>query len=285
MFKINKLFIFFALIIICLYFPIASSATQPKTRIISLTPASTEILFALGLDKEIIGVSSYCNYPKEAQAKEKVGSFSSPNIEKIILLKPDLVILTGMEQAYLKSILSSLKIDYVSVDPTNLEELIDSLKEVGELTGRQRQAEVLARRIETAIRAIQESLLKIPHNKQPNVYVEMWHDPIMSIGGNSFLGDMIEKAGGRNITYDLKRSFSKINPEVVVERNPDIIILAYMKPTEWLKTSFYNRLGFSGVNAIKNKRVYTDINPDIVLRPGPRVAEGLIELHKRFYEA
>ena len=86
----------------------ASSIEQPKTRIISLTPASTEILFALGLDREIIGVSSFCNWPEEAQHKEKVGSFSSPNIEKIITLKPDLAVITGMEQEHLKNILSKL---------------------------------------------------------------------------------------------------------------------------------------------------------------------------------
>ena len=87
-----------------------SECAAIKKRIISLTPASTEILFALGLDEEIIGVSTYCSRPGKAKEKERVGSFSSPNIEKIISLKPDLVILTGMEQQYLKDILLKLNV-------------------------------------------------------------------------------------------------------------------------------------------------------------------------------
>ena len=278
---------FYKFFIITLFLAITASSTvlaSPKKRIISLTPASTEILFALGLKDEIIAVSSYCSWPIEAKNKEKIGSFSSPNIEKIILLNPDLVILTGMEQEHLKKILSSLGIEYIVSYPSNLNELILSIKEIGDTVDRKNEANILASSIENTIRGIKKKLSGVSAESRPDVYLEIWHDPIMSPGEKSFVSDMIEKAGGRNITKDLKRAYSKIDPEHVICRNPDIIILAYMKSDNWIRETFIKRIGFSNLRAVKNNRIYSDINPDIILRPGPRIGEGLIELHKRFYE-
>ena len=277
-----KLITAFALLsIICGY---AAANISPAMRIISLTPATTEILFALGLDKEIIGVSSYCTWPDKARNKEKVGSFSNPNIEKIIMLKPDLVILTGMEQEYIKDILSSLKIRYINVDPANLSELIASIEELGNVTGANFKAKALADNIRSIISKLKKINSNVPPFKKPKIYMEIWHDPIMCPGKNSFVDDMIEAAGGINITGDLNRSYSRIDPEQVILRDPDTIILAYMKPADWVEKTFVKRLGWEDVSAIKKRRVYANINPDIILRPGPRVARGLIELHKRFYE-
>jgi len=262
----------------------AAADTSPAMRIISLTPATTEILFELGLDKEIVGVSSYCTWPDKARNKEKVGSFSNPNIEKIIMLKPDLVILTGMEQEYIKDILSSLKIRYINVDPANLSELISSIEELGSVTGANFKAKALADSIRFVISRLKRFNSNISVPEKPKIYMEIWHDPIMCPGKNSFVDDMIEAAGGINITADLNRSYSRIDPEQVILRDPDMIILAYMKPDDWVEKTFVKRLGWEDVSAIKKRRVYTDINPDIILRPGPRVAKGLVELHKRFYE-
>ncbi len=256
----------------------------PKMRIISLTPATTEILFELGLDKEIVGVSSYCTWPVKARSKEKVGSFSNPNIEKIIMLKPDLVILTGMEQEYIKDILSRLNIKYINVDPANINELILSIEELGSVTGTSFQAKVLADNIRSVMNRLKRMNYNVLRSERPKVYMEIWHDPIMCPGKNSFVDDMIEAAGGINITADLNRSYSRIDPEQVILRDPDMIILAYMKPDDWVEKIFAKRLGWEDVSAIKEGNIFTDINPDIILRPGPRVASGLIELHKRFYE-
>ncbi len=256
----------------------------PRMRIISLTPATTEILFELGLDKEIVGVSSYCTWPVKARSKEKVGSFSNPNIEKIIMLKPDLVILTGMEQEHIKDILSRLKIKYINVDPADLNELILSIEELGNVTGTSFQAKVLADNIRSVMNRLKRMNADVSRSERPKVYMEIWHDPIMCPGKNSFVDDMIEAAGGINITADLNRSYSRIDPEQVILRDPDMIILAYMKPDDWVEKIFAKRLGWEDVSAIKKGNIFTNINPDIILRPGPRVGSGLIELHKRFYE-
>ena len=259
-------------------------AQGPAHRIISLTPASTEILFALGLDDEIIGVSSYCNWPRQARAKEQVGSFSRANIEKIIALQPDLVVVTGMEQQYIFEILARLGIDHVSVDPSDLDELYASIRVLGDATAKKKEAIALISRIESTVDAISVKVAKIAAQARPKVYVEIWHDPIMSIGSGSFLDDMIEKAGGTNIMRDLPRSYSRVDPEQVIFRDPDIIILNYMKTDEWVRREFSQRLGWGGIAAVTKSHIYTDIDPDIILRPGPRVIQGLQKLYEAFYE-
>jgi len=275
-----------ALIIIAILIPITSvdaGDSLPK-RIISLTPATTEILFALGLGDEIIAVSSYCTWPLGAKKKEKVGSFSSPNIEKIITLKPDLVFVTGMEQAHLMAILSSLNIKYISVDPKNIDELVDSIKEIGAVTGKTDQAAAVNKNIKDALTKIGKSVSRTRPSQRPKIYMEIWYDPIMSPGKGSFVDDMIRQAGGINMTSDLRRSYSRIDPEEVIFRNPDRIILAYMKSDSWVNENFSKRLGWENVKAVRDDKIFIGINPDIILRPGPRVAQGLIELHERFYE-
>ena len=275
-----------ALIIIAILIPITSvdaGDSLPK-RIISLTPATTEILFALGLGDEIIAVSSYCTWPLGAKKKEKVGSFSSPNIEKIITLKPDLVFVTGMEQAHLMAILSSLNIKYISVDPKNIDELVDSIKEIGAVTGKTDQAAAVNKNIKDALTKIGKSVSRTRPSQRPKIYMEIWYDPIMSPGKGSFVDDMIRQAGGINMTSDLRRSYSRIDPEEVIFRNPDRIILAYMKSDSWVNENFSKRLGWENVKAVRADKIFIGINPDIILRPGPRVAQGLIELNERFYE-
>jgi iron complex transport system substrate-binding protein len=279
--KILNRVIIIASILFLVVTPCVNSIHQPKARIISLTPASTEILFALGLDKEIIGVSSFCNWPKEAQLKEKVGSFSSPNIEKIIILKPDLVVITGLEQEFLKNILSKLGIEHYVVDPADIIGLIKNIEELGDITDRRHQAQSIINGIRDTINEIGRKTAK---KSKPKVYVEIWHDPIMTIGDASFVSDMVKNAGGINVTGDLKRPFSKIDPEEVIFKNPDLVLLTYMKPDAWVRERFKKRLGWDSVAAVKDDRIYTDINADIILRPGPRIREGLIELYKRFYE-
>jgi len=259
-------------------------AQEAKERIVSLTPATTEILYALDLEDQIVGVSTFCNYPEQARQKEKVGSFSNPNIEKIILLDPDLVFVTGLEQEHFKGVLSRFGIDFLTVDPKNIDELLISIKEIGEVTKKQKKAAALARDTRAIIDNISKRLDDLPAKERPRVYMEIWHDPIMSPGGDSFVNDMIEKAGGISVTSSLRRGYSKVVPEKILYSNPNIIVLVYMKTREWIKKNFSRRIGWAGIDAVRNDRIYSDINADLILRPGPRVKEGLMELYNRFYE-
>ena len=284
-----KFFRFIIIVLLAVVIGHADSAFSKEAksynRIISLTPATTEILFELGLDEEIAGVSTFCNFPEKAKGKEKVGSFSNPNIEKIIMLKPDLVILTGMEQAEIKGILKKCNIDYIVSYPKSINGLLKSIERIGTVLSRERQSRKLIKKIKGTVSRIEDKIKNITLSKRPKVYIEIWHDPIMSAGSNSFVNDMIELAGGVNVASSLKRAYSKIDPEHIIYNNPDVVILAYMKNDRWVKNEFSNRVGWSSVSAIENKRVYADIDPDLILRPGPRIGEGLIELYMRLYES
>lgn len=284
MFKIVNLIILSIATVVSI--PVAYSQAEElyPNRIISLTPATTEILFALGLDDEIIAVSSYCTWPLRAREKTRIGSFSNPNIEKIITLKPDLVLVTGMEQEHLAPILSSLGIKYISVDPKNIDELMDSIKKIGAITGKSDEAQIVNKKIKDALTEIERSISRIGVSQRPKIYMEIWYDPIMSPGRGSFVDDMIRRSGGINITSDLRRSYSRIDPEEIIFRNPDKIILTYMKSDAWVNENFSKRTGWKGMKAVRDGNIYAGIDPDIILRPGPRVAQGLMELHERFYE-
>ncbi|HAJ56250.1 MAG TPA: cobalamin-binding protein [Candidatus Omnitrophica bacterium] len=276
--------ILFPLILACLLiFPgLALAAEGHGLRIVSLTPATTEILFALGLDEEIVGVSSFCNYPAAAAKKEKVGTFSQANIEKILSLRPDIIFCTGLEQAPMVTELRQLKLKVCVSDPNNLEELYTSILEIGRLTNKEANAQRLIKAMQASIEDVTSRLKLKPDAARPKVYVEFWHDPIMSAGQGSFIDELISLAGGINISHDMPRAYSFFSPEQVLKQDPDIIILAYMtgnNPASLLK----GRLGWDKIKAVKNNRVYNDINPDIILRPGPRLTEGLEEIYKRLY--
>lgn len=265
------------------FFRLAIAGTVPlKARYISLAPSTTEILFALGLDDEIVGVSYYCNYPAQAKIKENVGEFSHPNIEKILFLKPDYVFCTGLEQAPIIAQLrrQNLKV-YVS-DPKNMQELLNSIRDMGKITRKENEAGVLIKNMKQEIEEVTSRVKLIPEDKRLKVFIEIWHDPLTTAGIGSFIDELIGLAGGINIANDTKRPYSIFSPEEVIKRNPDCIIFTYMEKEKPAKL-IGKRFGWEEIRAVKNNRLYNDINSDILLRPGPRIVQGLKEIHKRLY--
>jgi len=271
------------LLISCVFVLGLFSFAHAKARYISLAPSTTEILFALGLNEDVVGVSSYCDYPPEAKTKENVGDFSRPNIEKIIYLKPDYVFCTGLEQAPVISELKRLKINVYVSDPSNIDDLIKSINDIAKITSRDKEAKLLIADMQAKINSITAKINAIPLNKRPKVFIEIWHDPLTTAGKGSFIDELITVSGGRNIAFDTKRPYSIFSPEEVINRNPDCIILTYMEKEKPAKL-MGERFGWGNVSAVKNDRVYADIDPNIIVRPGPRIAEGIEEIHKRLYK-
>lgn len=253
-----------------------------KPRYISIASSTTEILFALGLADEIVGVSSYCDYPSEAKSKAKVGTFSSPNIEKIISLRPDIIFCTGLEQAAAVRQLRQLNLRVFVSDPANFAELFKSIEDIGGLTRRQKEARVLIRKMKSDIEKTELAVMTAPLEKRPKVFVEIWGEPLMTAGKGSFIDELLTLAGGINIACDTKRPYSYFSAEQVIKRDPDCIILGYMQKGAAAEM-INKRFGWKDISAVKNNRIYNDINPDLFLRPGPRLTEGLEEIHKRLY--
>lgn len=257
-------------------------SADTSKRYISLAPSTTEILFALGLDKEIAGVSSYCDYPQEAKSKQIVGNFSQPNIEKILSLKPDYVFCTGLEQAPVVEELKRRRLKVYVSDPKNIQELFSSIGEIGQITAREKAARDLIQGMERDIKEVSAKVGSIPINKRPRVFVEIWYNPLTTAGAGSFIDELISLAGGINIAHDTRRPFSIFSPEELIKRNPDCIIFAYMdndKPGKRLR----EYLSWKQISAVRENRLYNDIDPNILLRPGPRLTKGLKEIHKRLY--
>jgi len=246
-------------------------------RIVSLTPGNTEILFALGLDKEIVGVTTYCNYPLQAISKEKIGDFSNPNVEKIIALKPTLILSTDFEQANVSKKLRSFNLNVYDVNPRNLLELYNAIITVGELTGKSKEARALADSIKSKIDSICENVSKKP--KRPGIFVEINSSPLMTASNGSFIHEMVEILG-KNIATGLPRPFCVVSQEFVIQKNPDVIILAGSTK----KDVFLGKFNFKNVSAVKNNLVIDDVNPDMLVRPSPRVAEGIEALYERIYK-
>lgn len=261
----------------------AKKDESANLRLISTAPSITEILFALNLEKEIVGVSSLCNYPKEAQNKTEIGTFSYPNIEKIIALKPDIVFLTGLEQSPTQDKLKKLGIKTVTIYPKDIDELYQSIRYIGELTDSIDNAHILINKMKKGIDNIKEKVSHIPMGLRKKILIEMMDDPLIVASKDSFVGELGTIAGGRNIAYDTDRPYPKFSPELVLERNPDSIIMGYMFKDKDAIKRVSQRLGWSNINAVKNKAIFNDINPDILLRPGPRAQEAIEELYKRLY--
>lgn len=258
------------------------SSAAVGIRIVSLAPSTTEILFALGLDKEIVGVSSWCNYPLEAGKRPKVGTMSDPNIEQILILKPDLILCTGLEQAPMIRKLEQIGLKVIVSNPSSIEELCLSIRSIGRLVGKGDAADRIVGSIESELAKIE---MKIPSRKgpdRPKVLLEVWHNPLLTVGGKSFISDVITKAGGVNIASDIQRPYLHVNTEWVLAKDPDCVIIGYM--------AYFNnalavgkRVGWGDVAAVRNKRIYNDINPDILFRPGPRTIEAVKLIHERIY--
>ncbi len=259
-----------------------SSEGARGLRVVSLAPSSTEILFALGLDDEIVGVSQFCDFPRKAASKERIGTFSDPNIEKILALKPDVVFCTGLEQGPVITKLRQLGLKVCVSDPSDMEELYGSIREIGGLVRRDARAGELINEMRSLADGVRKSVAAVPQDKRPKVFVEIWNNPMMTAGKGSIVDDIITIAGGRNIAYDTGLPYGSFSSEEVLRRDPDVIIVTYMQKSDSLK-AVGDRLGWANITAVRQRRVYNDIDSSILLRPGPRIVDGLIKLHKRIY--
>jgi len=273
----------FLILFLCGCSPGPANDEPEGLRIISTAPSITEILFALDLDKEIVGVSSLCNYPPRAQQKTKIGTFSRPNIERIINLRPDVVFVTGLEQAPARDKLKKVGIRTVTIYPKNVDELYQSITHIGRLTNSKDEADILIKKMKKSIDNIKEKVSHIPPEARKKILIEMMDDPLIVASTDSFVGELGTIAGGINIAFDTRLAYSKFSPELVIERNPDCIIMGYMFKDKNAVKRVSDRLGWSNINAIKNGAVFNDINPDMLLRPGPRIEEAVKEIHVRLY--
>jgi iron complex transport system substrate-binding protein len=260
-----------------------NNAAGGKLRIVSLAPNLTEMLFVLGLQDFIVGVTNCCDYPPEAKNIECVGSFGKPNIEKMLALHPDMVVAADLENNDVAELLSKSGIQVLDLRIRSFQEMFEALRKIGQITGRQQQAEKIIRAMQAELKATAERFKEIPSSQRPRVFIEIWYDPITTAGRTSFIDEVITCAGGINVAGNINQDYPCINPEKVIEWNPDVIVLCYMEQKEHSASQLAGRIGWTDISAIRKGRIINDISSDIILRPGPRLIKGVRALAQRLY--
>jgi iron complex transport system substrate-binding protein len=254
-----------------------------KLRIVSLAPSVTEIVFALALGDSLVGATDHCDYPPAAKNIERVGGFGTPNVEKLLALNPDLVIAAGFEREEVADVLRQSGIRVLDVRIRNFEELFDAIRQIGKAVDRLQQAESVVARMRGELDSVTAQNDAIPRAQRPKVFVEIDSHPLTTAGGDSFLDDLIVRAGGVNVAHEISQAYSTINPEKVIEWNPDIIIVAQMGRPGDAAVQLSRRIGWADISAVKNGRIIADIHPDLLFRPGPRLIDGVKALAVRLH--
>ncbi len=243
---------------------------EPR-RIVVMLPSATETLCAIGACDRVVGTDDYSNWPPEVRGRPKLGGLYNPNVEKIVALKPDLVV--ASKYGKLAEKLAQVGIPVYAVKTETYDDIFQTARELGRLVNREANAEALIARIRAQVYALESKAAKA--KTRPTVYYEIDATPY-TVGPNSFIGVLIQKARGRNIVPPELGLFPKISPELVVAKNPEVIVLGDA-PYGVTFEKIMARPGWAGIRAIRNHRVceLTKAETDVVHRPGPRVAEGL----------
>jgi iron complex transport system substrate-binding protein len=244
-------------------------------RVVSLAPNLTENIFAVGAGEKLVGVTTFCNYPPEAEKIAKVSDTQTPNMEAIIALKPNIVFVsTASQLENFTKILEQQNITVFVTNPQNLEDVLQNLRKFGELFGTRDKAEKLIAELENRVKAVEENVGGKPRIK---VFVQIDKDSLYTIGKDSFITDLINRAGGESVTKDVATAYPKLSKETALALNPDAIILSEspnnLEPNEVFKNS----------SAVKNSKVFK-INADIISRPAPRIVDALEQIANALHQ-
>ena len=251
----------------------------PPARIVSLVPSVTEIVYALGAETHLAGVTDFCDYPPAARGKPRVGGMIDPNLEAIVTLKPDLVIATtegGREETVAQ--LKRLRIPTYLVAAHRVSDMTALIARVGELTERRDAAATLVARLEQRIAAVTRAVLTRP---RPRVLYVLWPEPLIVPGRESLVTELIRLAGGESITAGEGDSYPRYSLEAAVARAPEVILLANhgagtgpVHEEKWR--------GLTSLPAIRAGRLQR-VNGDLLHRYGPRIVDGLEQLARAIH--
>jgi len=253
--------------------------SEVPERIVSFGPSITEILFALGLEDNVVGVSDFCDYPEAAKSKEKIGNAFSPSVEKVVALEPDLVVTVEHEQ--FNSDLDSLGITFIVLRPGDIRSIVDSISLAAEVTGKAKEGKQLVEDMEATISRVADRIMDAPKVKVFFIVDATDPNSPWTAGPGSFIDDIINMAGGENVAAGTTGAWVQISTEEIVNSDPDIIIIQTMMggiPTV-AKEVLQEHLVWKQMTAVKQDNIYF-IDGDIVSRPGPRIVQGLEEMAK-----
>ena len=252
---------------------------SPK-RIISLAPNVTEILFGLGLDQEIVGVSIHCNFPEKARTRARVGSYISLDFEKIVSLKPDLIIGTGAGNTKdMVDRLEKLGFSTYIIFPKNFDGILTSVRHLSQVVAREKEGLVTVRSMESRRQKIDDLIRNLP---RPRVFMQIGEAPIVTVGRGSFADDLISLAGGENVAAKEEKMYPRWGMEEVLKRSPEVILISSMNPKGNYERVVQEWSRWKMIPAVQNGRIRL-IDSDLIDRPSPRIVEGLEEMAGVFH--
>ena len=248
------------------------------TRVVTLAPNLTEIVYAVGAGDRLVGNTTYCDYPEEAKAIAKVGDTLQPNVERIVALRPQLVLVSTASQ--LEAFTRQLDEQHIAVyvtDPHDLDGVLRSIAGLGELLGAAERGAKVAGELRARAAAIEE---KVRGREPPGVFYQVSSEPLYTVGRESFVTDLIRRAGGRSVTAEVAGAWPRYSEESALAARPDVIVLpvggamgeANAEPSAALRNS----------PAVASGRVFR-IYGDLLSRPGPRLVDGLEQMARALH--
>jgi iron complex transport system substrate-binding protein len=254
------------------------SLPVPVKRVVSLAPNLTEIVFAVGGGDRLVGRTSYCDYPPEAKSVQVVGDTGTPNLERIIAVKPQVVLVsTSSQLEVFTQQLQNQNIAVFVTDPHDLEGIFRSIDQIGEMLGEKEQAAQLVQKLRDRTNAVEAAV----QQKQPvKVFYQVSAEPLYTIGREAFVTDLIRRAGGVSVTAEVPGAWPKYSAESALAAKPEAIILPTGGSMGAANSAVTDALRQSP--AALGGRVYK-INDDHLARPGPRIVDGLEEMARALH--
>lgn len=240
--------------------------------VVSLAPNLTEIIFAVGAGDKLVGVTTFCNYPADAKNIRKVSDTQKPNIESIVALKPQVVFVSTASQ--LEAFAGTLAQQNIAVfvtDPNSLEDIFRSIEKIGEIVGKAEKAKTLVEDLKGRVSSARGPIV---YESLPKVFVQIDKDSLYTIGKDSYITDIVSRAGGVSATAELGTAYPKISREAALAMNPDVIVISESDNNREPNEAFRNS------PAVKNGRVFR-IDADLLSRPGPRVVDALEKIAEK----
>ena len=258
------------------------TVTDPPRRIISLIPSNTELLFAVGAGRSLVGVTNYCDYPPETKKIEKVGDVTSMSLEKVVALEPDLVLASKGNAKELVYSLKALGVRVFVLDPQTIDEVLKAVGTVGMLTGRNDEARALLDGYRQRLDAVADRIGGVPESARPSIFVgSPFRDENWTPGPETFTSAVIRRAGGRNVADDLAPgTWAVYNLENIVSKDPQVLLSTLRPGQDPVESteSYLERAkalkGWQDLDAVRNERVVL-IPENWLLRPAPRLFKAI----------
>jgi iron complex transport system substrate-binding protein len=237
------------------------------------------VLFAVGAGEIVNGVTTYCNYPLEAMNIGKIGGFSAKtiSIEAIVALEPDLVFADLSRHGVIIETLEGYGISVIATNATSIDHIYDVIGMLGAATGTESTANSLVASMKARIDSVSRVTGVLTDGEKPKVFWEVFDEPLMTAGPDTFIGQLIDLAGGINLFSDVTESWPQISHEELLSRNPEVLMSSDNHGEKFTAEAIISRRGWRELDAVRNRRIYL-FDGDMVSRPGPRIVDVLVEM-------